>query len=285
MKLRIVTLNAGLLSLLGGRVQTAPFVKERLAALPARLRALDADVVALQEVHRQDHRERIVAALRDSFPFCVYQRKRRNLGIENGLMTLSRLPATGSLELFRDGSIDEMLLDTKGVLRCRIELGEGRLLNLLNVHTTAGTLFLHPEAAKTNRIRAAQIRQLLAMAEAETAVTLIAGDLNAGPGVSDENFRQLAEGGYESVYDLLHGEDHLVTWDPTNRLNRKGPHRACPPQRIDHVFVRRSDLERGRVEAVSCAICFQDESVATASGERVTVSDHFGLQVDLEYSG
>lgn len=285
MRLRIVTLNTGLLSLLGGRVQFAPFVEERLAALPARLRELNADVVALQEVYRQAHRERIVEELRNVYPFCAYERKRRHLGLENGLMTLSKTPVTGSLSLLRDGPIDEMLLDSKGVLRCRIKISGGVALSLLNIHTTAGFSLLHPEAPRANRIRSRQIGQILSIADAETCVTMIAGDLNAGPGVSDENFLQLAEGGYESVLDLLHGREELYTWDPGNRLNRNGPHRACPPQRIDHVFVRKSDLQSGCIQPLSCAICCEAETVATQSGEKVSVSDHFGIQADLEWLG
>ena len=284
MKLRIVTLNAGLLSVLGGRIQFAPFVEERLVALPAQLRPLNADIVTLQEVYKQSHREHIASELRDVYPFCAYQRKRRNLGLDNGLMTLSRTPVVGSVTLFPDGPIDGRLVDNKGVLGCRVEIG-GDHLYLLNVHTTAGSFLLHPEAPKTNRIRARQVEQILSMVQAETGVTMIAGDLNAGPGVSDENFRQLLAGGYESVYDLLDGAKDLYTWDPKNPLNRNGPHRACPPQRIDHVFVRREDLESGLIQPVSCAICCQDEIVATPNGDKVTVSDHFGLQVDLEWYG
>jgi endonuclease/exonuclease/phosphatase family metal-dependent hydrolase len=213
----------------------------------------------------------------------VYRRNRRNLGIENGLMTLSKTPVAGSLALFRDAAIDERFLDNKGVLSCRIEVGGGGGLILLNLHTTAGSLLLHPEAPKANRIRSRQIGQILSLAAAEGAVTMIAGDLNAGPGVSEENFRQVLEAGYESAYDLLHAPDQVYTWDPANRLNRNGPHRSSPPQRIDHVFIRKSDLVRGRIRLLSSVICCQEESVSTPLGEKVTVSDHFGLQVDLEW--
>jgi endonuclease/exonuclease/phosphatase family metal-dependent hydrolase len=278
-----VTLNAGLLSVLGGRVEFAPFVAERLADLPEQLRRLDADIVALQEVYRQEQREFILAALRDVLPHFAYGRKRRNLGIENGLLTLSRLPMTGSLALFRDRAIDERLLDNKGVLACRIEIGGGSGLTLFNLHTTAGSFLLHPEGPKANRIRARQIQQVLELAAADAAVTMIVGDLNAGPGVSEENFRQVLEAGYESVYDLLQGPDRAYTWDPANRLNRNGPHRSSPPQRIDHVFMRKRDLVRGRIRPLSSVICCQEETVSTPAGERVTVSDHLGLQVDLEW--
>ncbi len=282
MKLRIVTLNAGLLSVLGGRLEFAPFVAERLAALPAALRRLDADVVALQEVYRQEHRELILAQLRDVFPHVAYRRERRNRGIENGQLTLSRTPVTGSLTLFRDATIDEKVVDNKGVLSCRIDLGGGGGLLLLNLHTTAGSFLLHPEAPKTNRVRSRQIRQALSLAAPEAGPTILAGDLNAGPGVSEENFRQVLAAGYDSAYDLTHAPDQVCTWDPANRLNSNGPHKTSPPQRIDHVFLRRTDLAAGRIRLLQSAICCSEETVPTPAGEVVSVSDHYGLQVDLE---
>jgi endonuclease/exonuclease/phosphatase family metal-dependent hydrolase len=283
MKLRLVTLNAGLLSAFKGRVEFAPFVTERLAALPGELRRLNADIVALQEVYKQEHRELILAALHDVFPHYLYRRNRRNLGFENGLMTLSKVPIAGALTLFRDATVDERLLDNKGVLSCRMNLGGDASLTVLNLHTTAGSAFLHPEAPRVDRIRSRQITQVLAQAAAEGGVTILAGDLNAGPGVSDENFRQVLEAGYESAFDLLHPQDERVTWDPANRLNREGPHRSSPPQRIDHVFVRKTDLALARIRLVASEICCNEEIVFTGQGEKVTVSDHFGLQVDLEW--
>jgi endonuclease/exonuclease/phosphatase family metal-dependent hydrolase len=275
-------LNAGLLSALGGRLEFAPFVAERLAALPAALRRLDADIVALQEVYRQQHREFILAELRDVFPHFAYRRERHNRGIENGLMTLSRTPAIGSLTLFHDATIDEKLLDNKGALLCRIELKGGGSLILINLHTTAGSFLLHPEAPKTNRIRSRQIAQMLALAASEAGVTILAGDFNAGPGVSEENFRQVLAAEFESAYDLTHPPDQVYTWDPANRLNSSGPHRSSPPQRIDHVFIRKSDLAGGRIGLLRCEVCCVEAIVPTPQGEQVTVSDHYGLQVDLE---
>ena len=49
--LSLLTLNCGLLKIgLFGRpiLQPAPFIDERLAALPAALRGVDADIIALQ---------------------------------------------------------------------------------------------------------------------------------------------------------------------------------------------------------------------------------------------
>jgi endonuclease/exonuclease/phosphatase family metal-dependent hydrolase len=278
---RIVTLNAGLMSVFGGRIAFSPFVEERLVELPTALRNLDADVIALQEVYRQRHREWIVERLRDRYPFVAYSRKRHNLGLESSLMVLSKTCVSADLKLFRDAPLDEKLFDNKGWLTCEIELGAHRL-KLINLHTTAGGLWLHPESSRSNRIRAAQIDQFLSASDAGPAVTMLAGDFNAGPGVSEENFLQVLEQGFASVYDLLHGQDAKCTWDPLNRLNRESPHKTSPPQRIDHVFMRNSDLSSGRVRPFSATICCRDEVVPISGGDRVTVSDHFGLCVDIE---
>lgn len=57
MRVRLVTLNLGLLNFLGGRIQPVPYVEERLAAVPRELRRLNADIVVLQEIYRPNHRQ------------------------------------------------------------------------------------------------------------------------------------------------------------------------------------------------------------------------------------
>jgi len=282
-KLRILTLNAGLLSLFAGRVHVSPFVEERAAALPASLRLVNADVVALQEVYHQTHRDLILSRLKDLYPFAGFVRKRRFFGLENGLMVLSKAPLSAKLELFRHAPFEETFLDNKGSLLCEIDFGESGTLALLNVHTTAGGARLHPEAPRADYIRSKQVAQFLTLASSLHEPTIIVGDLNAGPGVSEGNFRQVLIAGYESVYDVLRGDQEDVTWDPQNALNRKGPHSACPPQRIDHVLIRKSDFESGRLRPLDAAVCYREEVVPTSNGAKVTISDHFGLWADIEW--
>jgi endonuclease/exonuclease/phosphatase family metal-dependent hydrolase len=282
-KLRILTLNAGLLSFFCGRICFSPFVEERAAALPASLRLLNADVVALQEVYHQTHRDLILSQLHDLYPFAGFVRRRRFLGLENGSMVLSKVPLSAKLELFRHAPLDETFLDSKGSLLCELDFGESGTLAVLNMHTTAGGMRLHPEARRADYIRSKQIAQFLTLANELNKPTIIVGDLNAGPGVSEENFRQVLKAGYESVYDVLCGNKEDVTWDPQNALNRKSPHSACPPQRIDHVLIRKIDFESGCLRPLNAEICCREEVVPVSNGAKVTISDHFGLWADIEW--
>jgi endonuclease/exonuclease/phosphatase family metal-dependent hydrolase len=274
-------LNVGLLTFFGGRIQPVPFVNERLAAVPGQLRRLNAEIIVLQEIYREDHRQFLISSLKDIYSQIAYVREKSILGLENELMVLSRVKLEFQLERFRANLLDEGLFDRKGILVCRIDGGPSGKWTLLNIHTTAGGLCLHPESKIANVVRARQIHQLLCAANAEPGIVIIAGDFNAGPGVSDENFRQVLEAGFDSAYDLMHRPDSFPTWDPTNLLNRGGPHRTSPPQRIDHVLIRREDLLARKVALLRCDICCQEEIVPTPNGP-VTISDHFGLLVWLD---
>jgi endonuclease/exonuclease/phosphatase family metal-dependent hydrolase len=281
MKLRLVTLNAGLLDILYHKVAPAPHVKERLKLLPAQLLSLQPQVVALQEIYREEDRRFVLSRLQEALPYSAYVRRRPLLGLENSLMVCSAMPLEYRFERFKSGTIDERLLGQYGFIVCRIRARDGGIWSLLNVHTTAGGLWRHPESPPVDLIRSRQIRQLLGAAEAEPGISIISGDLNAGPRVSEANFCQVEEAGFASVHDLLHGRDSGSTWDPLNPLNRDGPHKLCPPQRIDHVFVRSRDLAAHRIVPLSSTICFLDPIVPVGSGY-VTISDHYGLSVEFE---
>lgn len=283
MKVRLLSLNAGLLQLLG-RSTPAPYVPERLIALPAELRKMKADVVVLQEVYGSSRRRWLAEALKDIYPFAIYPRKRRFLGLENGLMTLSRYPASGYLELFADAPIDEALFDSKGLLVTGHQLPKALSLNIVNLHTTAGGMLQLPEHESINLIRSRQVTQILVRTASLSSPVIIVGDLNAGPGVSEINFRQVTEAGFVSAHDFIHGQSSEATWDPANPLNANGPHKVCPPQRIDHFFIRGTDLAENRLKPLSSTICLKDSVVPIPGRTAVTVSDHFGLFVEIEVS-
>ena len=135
-------------------------------------------------------------SLKDIYPFAVYPRKKRNFGLENGLMTFSRFPVSGDLELFTDASLDETLFDSKGFLVTRHQIAKEVTLNIVNLHTTAGGMFRLPEHSAIDLIRSRQIKQLLSRALSLSSPLIVAGDLNAGPGVSEKNFEQMMEAGF-----------------------------------------------------------------------------------------
>jgi endonuclease/exonuclease/phosphatase family metal-dependent hydrolase len=152
-------------------------------------------------------------------------------------------------------------------------------VTLFNVHATAGGLFRHPESARMERIREQQLVQLSDRALDAPGIAMIVGDLNAGPEASPANFRRLLAEGWHDCATELDGP----TWDPTNNLNIEGPHRTSPPQRIDHVLVRASDVTSGRLLPGAARRVLREADVLTRGG-RVTPSDHCGLLVELELS-
>lgn len=284
MRVRILTLNAGLLRLFGGRVETAPQVEARACALGSQLRRMDADILLLQEVYKRRHNKQLIAELNDIYPWIAHDGRRRFLSLDNSLMAFSRSRMSSSLELFRAAPGHEKLFDNKGILICRIDIGGSAPLTVLNIHTTAGGPWLHPESAWVDRIRGQQIDQILQAASVEQGNVVIAGDLNAGPGVSDGNFRSVIQAGFVSVHDWLYPSAPEFTWEPANRLNVAGPHKMCPPQRIDHIFVKSADVDSGRIRPLHSHVCLEEEVVRGTDGVMYTVSDHFGLCAELDLS-
>lgn len=285
--LSLLTLNCGLLRLgLLGRalLEPAPFIKERLAALPTALRAVDADLVALQEIYRAAHKRQVMAALADRWPHAIFPGGKL-LKLDSGLLVLSRHPiAADSFHPFTAAPGDERRFVHRGFFATLHEVpGVGRV-RLLSFHTTAGGLGHDPEAAITDAIRERQIDAILDYAERDPATPhVLIGDLNAGPPVSMGNYRQVLARGYADLYAEAHGEAaaaRAVTWDSQQPLNRRGPHAHQRPQRIDHVFLHRRWLDRFAVAAAR--IVFAEPVVAVPAGMRVTVADHYGVHVRLE---
>jgi Endonuclease/Exonuclease/phosphatase family len=262
-QIRLITFNAGLLRAAGGLLQPAPFVDERLAALPAALSASGADLVFLQELYGGKRRAAVAAACRDAFPHAAWPQTRARLGLDSGLLVLSREPVAARFQPFRAAVWEEHLVGRKGFQV--IETAAGVFVNF---HATAGGLFRDPQNPLVEKTRARQIEQLLGEA-AEARV--IAGDLNAGPGVSAANYGLFAERGFDDAY-LRHNQE-APTWDPANPLNAGGPHQKSPPQRCDHIFVR-------GLEVIESAIVFDGAVVSTPHG-MVTLSDHYGVQATL----
>lgn len=276
----VVTLNAGLLRRCAGLLQPTPYVEERFKALAPALIAAGADTIAIQEMYERRHWLRLRQQLAHVYPYAAWGGWRPWPLISSGLAVFSRSPVTHRFVPFRHAPIDERVATRKGVLVAVTE-DEPRIA-FLNAHTTAGGILGHPEHRRIERIRAQQIAELLQVAAGTNApLKIILGDLNAGPGVSDANYRAFEQAGWVDAYSVLSTTAGEVTWDPGNPLNSSGPHRACPPQRIDHVFVRGVDLEHGILSPVSSDVLFRAPCVSVG-GTAVTVSDHYGLRVCLE---
>lgn len=283
MRLSLLTLNAGLLRPLGPLLEPAPHVTRRFRFLAEKLRASGADIVAIQEIYRARHRRDLCAALADLYAHHSDQASRAPLlRLDHGLLLLSRWPMQARFHRLESGTREERWLARRGMIVASLALA-GREVRVFNVHATAGGLLFHPEAAEVDAVRERQIAEVLSNADASPgAIPIAAGDFNAGPGASEGNYRAIVEAGWVDCYARLNPGRFEPTWEPGNALNRSGPHRTSPAQRIDHVFVRGGDIEAQCVRPVEARIVFQEPVVPVGNGRTVTLSDHYGLQVALE---
>ena len=279
---RVTTFNVGLLDItVGGRVifEFAPYTRLRVDAVLQALLKHEADVVCLQELFHYADAAKITTTLMHKWPYSRIAKKTTPIGFAAGLVTLSRHPILhDQVHTFSAQTITERLIAKKALLICEIEhpkLGE---LCVGNTHLTAGGLFVHPESARAERVRKLQIKELFEQMENDDALTLICGDFNCGPGVSDSNFLGLLRGQFTSACRSQSDGEFFVTWDPQNSLNLNSPHKTSPPQRIDHIFFS-SDLVRQTSNSVARRVF--DVPVTLSDGSVVTPSDHYGVALEV----
>jgi endonuclease/exonuclease/phosphatase family metal-dependent hydrolase len=183
------------------------------------------------------------------------------------------------LRRFHAGTLEERWLAARGTLVAWISV-DGIALRLANVHTTAGGLLRHPEAGAVDALRGRQIAEARAALDGDGAA-ILAGDFNCGPGASFANYQAMLDAGWIDC-SAAASDFGEPTWDPGNPLNRGGPHRTSPAQRIDHVLARRADVETGRVRPLASRVVLREPRVAIGPGKAVPLSDHYGVQVELE---
>jgi endonuclease/exonuclease/phosphatase family metal-dependent hydrolase len=285
MLISIATFNAGLIQLkIGGRVlfEFAPYVDDRAEALPDLLLSLDVDLICLQEVFTEKHWKAVVSRLSSKFPFAHRANARRPQLFDLGLGLLSRYPIANAREyLFTAQLADEWLVAPRGMQVATIELPYQKSIVVANCHTTAGGIFSHPESKKANFCRASQLQQLVtSSAELSGFATFVVGDLNCGPEASPANYESLLQAaGYRDLVAEWFNQAGVdcppVTWDPANSLNAASPHKNSPPQRIDHILCREKSCSSLTPKDV--ALFGTDPTVHVASGQKVTISDHYGF--------
>ena len=264
----ILTLNTFLHDIrLFGRVPVyppAPFVAERLAALPAAIADVDADVVCLQEVFRRSHRDTLADRLQSIYPH-VAGRHHPGPSLGTGLMVLSRHPVVAVRPLeFKAALMVERLVIRKGLLECTIDPPDLGPCRFINAHLVACGLGKDPEGARGESCRSRRSDELLAGVDATAApMTIVAGDLNCGPHTSADNYRQILAGGFVDLYAESAVED-AISWDPENPLV-KGKDSDLPGQRIDHILLGGDAIDRCRPEIAHAS---SSTSAASIRGPR-----------------
>lgn len=288
-RIRFFSFNAGLLLLKPMprvQIQPAPYVEERFLALIDTIDSVDADILCFQEVYEKRHKQTLLEGYANRYPYCVMHNQRKWHQWDNGKVILSRFPLDEHrFYTFEEVLLEEKLLAQKGFQQALVTLPDIGVVKLFNAHTTAGGFFRHPERPSIDRVRAKQIEQIFRIAQAEPSLpTIIVGDFNTGPQVSVSNYRQILQAGYVDTMARFHGtiedETGCVTWDPKNPLNSDGPHKMCPPQKIDHIFLcpRLNRL----VTVTDARVLLEQARVRTDQGA-VTVSDHSAVITELSY--
>jgi endonuclease/exonuclease/phosphatase family metal-dependent hydrolase len=266
MRLRVLTLNVWDLPF--GLARDARWRVAGLAALPA----LDADVVALQEVWTGAGRRILVDALRAAGYAHVWHRRRALGG--SGLLLAARMPLTDvAFHPFEAAGLPQRVQHAdwyggKGFAVARLA-GAGQPATVVVTHLHAG--YVAPgEPDEYVGVRTAQILQLADRIAAVDTPLVLAGDLN----LHDD----------EPEYAVLLGTTGLV--DVAAALDRRDPTVLAPhpyrgpgavAQRIDYVLARAG---AGRAVVAESIERVLDEPV-TRSDRTGPLSDHAGLLATL----
>jgi endonuclease/exonuclease/phosphatase family metal-dependent hydrolase len=281
--IRLLTLNLGLLRFpLRGRWRLMPIPgnEERLAAAPAMLSALEADIIALQEVYSIADRQFLVQSMVASHPF-IAKSPTSHLLVGNGLMLFSRFPILRStFTPFRGAPRWTGVFWKQGFLVVDVDLPVIKKTRLVNVHLAASLPFADPASAASEKNRNREIDQLLSAAADDNGAAILVGDFNTSEKVYPESYRRLIEAGYHDAFVRANkcvSQVDAVTWDSSNPLNAQSRFRHVPSQRIDHVFVHNS--VGPSFTPVAAQIVLRDRSIKLKTGQYSSLSDHYGMLV------
>lgn len=274
--MKIITYNLGLLDLYICRkkiFEFAPYTRSRALIAAETLAKLEADVICLQELFHPVDRDRILNALKKVYPYSAYPRikqSRFNKKLSSGLLTISKHPIHDIQHtVCANQMMDEKLIAPKGYLITEMSIGNNNIIQIINIHTTGGGMFFHPESKLSDKTRLLQIQEALGNCDQKLAIVLC-GDLNCGPDVSMPVFLEVAS---TLQLDYKLPANFHVTWDPKNPLNQNSPHSSSPPQFIDHIipndiFFEKYVLTESGIEPMSMDFI---------KHEKHTLSDHYAF--------
>jgi endonuclease/exonuclease/phosphatase family metal-dependent hydrolase len=212
--LRLVTFNVAAGYLFTGNRP------ERMRAIAERLRALDPDLVGLQEAFVEADRAVLRAALAGSR--LVHDVRFPGATVGNGLWILSAHPIreaffhrfTGAGRWYRLWEGDWWA--GKGVGLARVELPGGVLVDFFDTHAQAGRG--NPENEPVRLAQMAELAAFVSEARAGSAPGFVVGDFNTRPGAPDYELAVRAAG-LERVMALDSRIDHIfAVRDPRHRF-------------------------------------------------------------------
>lgn len=245
----------------------------RRAVLREGMRALNPDLLCLQETVVTDDYDQVLDLLGDDYQRW-HQKGREANG--TGLSIASRWPVAARWE--RDLLVTPRLNPRE--LAARVAVAQ------LDVPGVGEVLLVNHKP--TFRLGFERERELQAISAArfvaelaEQRPVVLAGDFDAVPAAASIRFwrgTQSLDGVsvcYQDAWDTVHGGEPGYTFTPDNPLVRAGNWPLVPPRRIDYVMVGCGD-SGPRLRIADSFLAF-DRPV-----DHVWASDHFGVVADLE---
>ncbi len=278
--LKVLTFNAAMLDVrIFGHSFYRPLdhIDARLTVLAEQLQRFSADIVFLQEVFHHDKQQVLLEQLDHYYPYvCGLARAGLKIRLDNELLILSRFPlGQGVLQRFKKAPAEELRHTSKGFYHIPADIPGLGTVNLLNFHMSAGGKHGHPQSPLMEAIRSEQIQQLVDYCRTLDCV-ILAGDLNAGPQISKENYQLLLDCGYHDLFSSVGAAG--ISWDPDNPLVRQGPDAHLPAGRIDHIFADATLLTRLQTDEAGVAF---SEALVELAESRIPISDHYAISATL----
>jgi endonuclease/exonuclease/phosphatase family metal-dependent hydrolase len=229
----------------------------RYPRIARELERLDPDIVLLQEAWTAKARK---AAPDDGHWSIARAARQHTFFQQSGLMTLSKFPIIGGeFYPFSRAAFPDRFVN-KGILKVTVQLQDGRVLNIWNVHLQDGG------SAEIRRSQLREIESHVLAAEDGQIADLVGGDFNCTP---DSAFvRELADSLGPSVQQLG-GANPFVTWDDLSTKPGNG-------QTLDYIFIR----ERTKFQNVQAAT----RVAFTAANLKQRLSDHLGIEAEVKLS-
>lgn len=231
----------------------------RLRRIVRELRAIDPDVICLQEVLQHETLPNQAATIAESLGCRVHFTSVDPEGAPkrygNAILTRHRIVRTGGKFLLP-------LNDYRTVAHARVEV-RGREVDVYDTH-------LHHTPGPGANIRAEQVTDLLAFVDSTRAdgPLVLAGDFNCEPGSRE---LRPVERAYRDAFATVHPRASRLEAATMN------PALGSEPRAIDHVFVPRDGP--ARLAPVAAVVLFRDPGP-----DSVWASDHFGVLARLRFA-
>ncbi len=285
-EMKILTFNAALLEIrLVGRTFFRPIehIERRLRRMPEFLLDCGADFICMQEVYRKKHKEQLAEGLKSVYPYVTHDPRNYLVGYDSGLMIFSKVPFKSEhTRRFTNQPVEESLFSKKIALAGIFET-EGLRIAIINSHATSIGFNFKQDDSRIERIRRRQIEDVIHFAaelrrDHSCDVVLVTGDYNCGPQISPENYQVFEHFEYIDLYSKKHEE---LTWDPeTNVLIQASTvYKNTPGQRVDLIMSDRS-IEK-HYHGFETQILYRETIVDIGNGQKVPLSDHYGVLTEL----